>query len=148
MQNLDEKQKHEVFSVYELPTKKTNKFPLIVETNTTELQFLTLIEHRDVKYYSIIEGYDDTKITAYILDFCKIELTPDFEMEIINIAKDWFDDGYNLPISISFMRYGIGDETDKIKRSFNLDSISRIIGFVPNFNFNGQVKRRTIKLKL
>lgn len=119
--------------------------PLIFESleDPQNLQFLTLIEYKKIKYLSIIENVIEDEIQAYILDQLSAEsVNQDW---FLSVATIWFygaSDRY--PLSFEFAKLGKSDVARKILKTFNLNSTSRVIGklFTYPINSKPKIKRR------
>jgi hypothetical protein len=132
--------------------------PLIFEElqDQNNLLFLTLIEFKKVKYLTIIENVVDSEIQAYMLDNLVAE---GIDQEwFLSVATRWFyASSSRYPLSFEFAKLGKGDVVRKILKTFNINSMSRVIGklFTYPVNAKPKVKRRkvvpipeTIEIKL
>lgn len=121
--------------------------PLIFEElqNNQNLLFLTLIEYKKVRYLTIVENVIDTEIQAYILDNLSAEgIDSDW---FLSVATKWFysaSDRY--PLSFEFSKLGKGDVVRKTLKTFNINSTSRVIGKLFQYNLNDKpkIKRRKV----
>jgi hypothetical protein len=50
------------------------------------------------------------------------------ESAIYTIAEDWYNNGYDKPVSIAFEQFGIKDIVSPMLRKVNLKNIERIDG--------------------
>jgi hypothetical protein len=118
------------------------KVPLIVEPHPESYNgypFITLIQYRNQHLISIIDNADEKTIKAFVLDLCGPENIN--EEVIIQVAGSWYENNHeNYPISIEFSKLGITGETSKILRTFNIDSVSRVIGPIARFSMNAAIK--------
>lgn len=120
--------------------------PLVFEQleDVQNLQFLTLIEYKRVKYLTIIENVVDDEIQAYVLDQLAAE---GIEQEwFLSVATIWFygaSDRY--PLSFEFAKLH-QSQVMKVLKTFNLNSTSRVIGklFTYPINAKPKVKRRKV----
>ena len=113
--------------------------------DTTNNAFLTLIEYKKVKYLVIIDNIVGNEIYAYVLDHLKSE---DIDQDwFMKIATYWFySASEKYPLSFEFSKCGKTQETKKILKTFNISSVSRIIGklFKYELNTKPKVKRRKV----
>ena len=107
------------------------------------LLYCTLIEYKRTKFLVVIENVVDDEIQAYVLDSLAAE-NVDQEW-FLHIATKWFySSSHKYPLSFEFAKMGHGDIVRKILKTFNVNSVSRVIGklFVYNMNSKPKVKRR------
>lgn len=107
--------------------------------------FLTLVEYKRVRYLTIIENVVDDEVQAYVLDNLEAE-SVDQEW-FMTVARRWYyaaSDRY--PLSFEFAKLGKGDVVEKVRKTFNINSISRVIGRLFTFpvNTKPKVKRRKV----
>jgi hypothetical protein len=105
--------------------------------------FITLIQYKHQHLITIIDNADDKTIKAYVLDLCGPENVD--EESIIVATSKWYETNRtNFPISIEFSKLRITTETSKILRTFNIDSVTRVIGPIPRFLMDtaAKIKRR------
>lgn len=121
--------------------------PLVFEQleEPQNLQYLTLIEYKRVKYLTVIENVVEDEIQAYILDQLAAE---GIDQEwFMSVATLWFysaSDRY--PLSFEFAKMGKSDVVRKVMKTFNMNSTSRVIGKLFTFPINAKpkVKRRKV----
>ena len=121
--------------------------PLIFEVleDVQNLQFLTLVEYKRVRYLTIIENVIDDEIHAYVLDQLSAEgINQEWFMSVATI---WFygaSDKY--PLSFEFAKINQSDVVRRVLKTFNLNSTSRVIGklFTYPINVKPKVKRRKV----
>jgi hypothetical protein len=121
--------------------------PLQIEDlqDPSNLLFCTLLEFKRTKYLVIIENVIDDEIQAYVLDLLAAEeIDQDW---FLNIATRWFysaSDRY--PLSFEFAKLGKGDVIKKVLKTFNVNSVSRVIGklFTYAVNTKPKIKRRKV----
>lgn len=121
--------------------------PLVMEEISDDRNslFLTLIEYKRVKYLTIIENVVDDEVQAYVLDNLDAE---NIDQEwFMTVARRWYyaaSDRY--PLSFEFAKLGKGDVVEKIRKTFNINSISRVIGrlFTFQVNVKPKIKRRKV----
>ena len=122
------------------------KYPFIQEPYPGDYAgypFLALIQHRGEHLLGIVDNFDAKTIRMYVLDLCHHEQVD--EKQVINIACEWFDTNRNkYPLSIEFSKRKVTSQTSKIHRTFNVESVTRIIGPVFCFPMNVvyKIKRR------
>lgn len=127
-----------------ITTKK--RVSLIVEQHPETYSgypFITLIQYKSQHVLSIIDNSDNKTIRAFVLDLCGPENVN--EERIIAVASEWYEhDRLKHPISIEFSKRGMTSDVSRIYRTFNTDSIVRVIGPVVNFPMDNiiKVKRR------
>jgi hypothetical protein len=71
----------------------------------------------------IIDHVDTKWIVMYVI--------PNYEYvesAIYTIAEDWYNNGYDKPVSIAFEQFGIKDIVSPMLRKVNLKNIERIDG--------------------
>lgn len=129
--------------------KISKKYPLIVESHPEDYDgydFITLIQHNDISYLTIVDNMDKKFINCYVLDLCK---TNNIEEEsVIRVADSWYAENKdNYPISIEFSKLGLTKDISKIMKSFSLDYVTRVIGPLPHFDMKGTIKVRKRKRK-
>lgn len=123
--------------------------PLIFEElqDSSNLIYLTLIEFKKVKYLTIVENVIEDEVQAYILDNLAAEgIDQDW---FLSVATRWYysaSDRY--PLSFEFAKMGAGDAVKNILKTYNINSISRVIGklFVFPINAKPKVKRRKVNV--
>lgn len=107
--------------------------------------FFTLIEYKRIKYLTIIENVVDDDVQAYVLDNLDAE---GIDQEwFMTVARRWYyaaSDRY--PLSFEFAKLGKGDVVEKIRKTFHISSMSRVIGrlFTYQINTKPKVKRRKV----
>jgi hypothetical protein len=121
--------------------------PLIFEElqDHTNLIFLTLLEHKRIKYLCVVENVVDSDIQAYVLDQLAAEGVD--QEWFMSVATYWYyaaSDRY--PLSFEFAKLGKGDVVRKVLKTFNIASTSRVIGklFTYALNSKPKVKRRKV----
>jgi hypothetical protein len=127
----------------------TQKAPPLILENIDESQlnnaYLTLIIYKKQKYLVVVDNVHDEEISAFVLDRAGAE----------GVDLNWFRSVCNLwfykssdkyPLSIEFAKMGNLDKVKSMLKTFNVTSISRIIGriFMYNINQKPKVKRRKI----
>lgn len=122
--------------------------PLILENvNETEMNnaYLTLLIYKKEKYLVIVDNISDEEITAFVLDHAEAE---GVNLKwFISVCNLWFyksSDKY--PLSFEFAKLGNFDKVKCILKTFNVTTVSRIVGRIFMFNINAKprVKRRKI----
>ena len=121
--------------------------PLIFEEiqDQTNNAFLTLIEFKKVKYLVIIDNIVGNEISAYVLDHLKSEGID--QDAFMNVATYWFySASEKYPLSFEFAKRGMTQDVKKILKTFNISSISRLIGKLFKYELNAKpkVKRRKV----
>ena len=122
--------------------------PLLFENleDHSNLIFLTLIEFKKVKYLTIIENVVDEEIQAYMLDQLHAE---GIDQEwFLSVATRWFySSSHRYPLSFEFAKLGKGDVVRKIMKTYNINSVSRVIGKLFTFAINAKpkIKRRKVQ---
>lgn len=125
----------------------TQKLPLIYEElyDQSNYGYLMLVEYKKIKYLTVIENLVDDEIQAYVLDQLSAEsIDQDW---FLSVTTRWFysaSDRY--PLSFEFTKLGKGDVVKKVLKTFNVNSVSRLIGkiFVYPLNAKPKVKRRRV----
>lgn len=121
--------------------------PLILENldSNDNHAYLTLIVYKKQKYLVIVDNIVNEEISAFVLDIAETE----------NIDVNWFLSICNLwfyassekyPLSFEFAKLGQLDHVKRIIKTFNINSVSRIVGriFMYNIQNKPKVKRRKI----
>jgi hypothetical protein len=121
--------------------------PLILENldSNENHAYLTLIIYKKQKYLVVVDNIVNEEISAFVLDFAESE----------DIDVNWFLSTCNLwfysasekyPLSFEFAKMGQLDKVKKIIKTFNINSVSRIVGRIFMFNIQNKpkVKRRKI----
>lgn len=121
--------------------------PLIFENleDASNLIFLTLLEFKKVKYLTVIENVVDDEIQAYVLDQLQAEGVD--QEWFLSVATRWFySSSDRYPLSFEFAKMGKGDVVRKVLKTYNINSISRVIGklFTYPLNAKPKVKRRKV----
>ncbi len=125
----------------------TQKLPLIYEElyDQSNYGYLMLIEYKKIKYLTVVENLVDDEIQAYVLDQLPAEgIDQDW---FLSVTTRWFyasSDRY--PLSFEFTKLGKADVVKKVLKTFNVNSVSRLIGkiFIYNLNSKPKVKRRRV----
>lgn len=121
--------------------------PLVFEElqDDSNLIYLTLIEFKKIKYLTVIENIVDDEIQAYILDNLSAEgIDQDW---FLSVATRWYyASSERYPLSFEFAKIGKGDVVKKILKTYNINSISRVIGKLFRFPLNEKpkIKRRKV----
>lgn len=119
--------------------KATNKVPLISEDypdDYTSYPFISLIQYGKENFLTIIDNSDSNYIHCYVLDLCGPEGID--EKTFLEMAEKWYDHGeVTYPLSIYFAKNGAAELTSKIKRKYNIEFVSRVIGPLPEFSMTG-----------
>jgi len=114
-------------------------------SNQSNYQYLMLIEYKKVKYLTVIENLVEDEIQAYVLDQLSAEgIDQDW---FLSTATKWFYSASDRhPLSFEFTKLGKGDVVKKVLKTFNVNSVSRLIGkiFVYPINDKPRVKRRRV----
>lgn len=125
------------------------KCSLLIESHPRDYAgypFITLIQYQDQTLLTIVDNMDDTKIMAYVLDFCGPENID--EQMIIAVAKEWFDKNRDTyPISIEFAKHDLIADSSRLYRIMNINFVTRFIGPANKYTINQcqTVKRRKRK---
>jgi hypothetical protein len=122
--------------------------PLVFEhlEENLNFRFLTLIEHKRVKYLTIVENVVDDEIHAYNLDILGAEGID--HQWFMNVATRWFyASSERYPLSFEFAKLGKGDIVKKTLKTFNINSTSRVIGKLFKYNINAKPKVRRRKIQ-
>lgn len=127
------------------------KTDLIIEDFPDDYEgyrFIALIGYQENDLMlSIIDNIHGKSINAYILDLCAAENVN--EELIVTIANEWFHENKNFyPLSIEFSKRGLTDQFSKIYKTFHMDYIYRLMGFVPAFNIINKSKTKRCRIKI
>lgn len=125
------------------------KCSLLIESHPRDYNgypFISLIQYQDQTMLAIVDNMDDTKIQAYVLDYCGPENVD--EQRLIRVALDWFENGRDsYPISIAFAKNNLITDTSRIYRILNVNFVTRFIGPANKYTISQcqTVKRRKRK---
>lgn len=127
--------------------------PLVIEQFPPEYdgyEFVSLIKYNETISLNIIDNIQDKHIHAYVLDLCGPENVE--HGIIINIAENWYNNfSKEYPLSVEFSKQGMTQYVNKILRSYPVDFVSRVIGYVSEFPMGGirehRKRRRTKNTK-
>lgn len=125
------------------------KCSLLIESHPKDYKgypFITLIQYQDQTLLSIVDNMDDSKIMAYVLDFCGPEGVD--EQMVVSVAMDWFENNRDLhPISIQFANHNLINETSRLYRILNVNFVTRFIGPANKYTIDQcqTIKRRKRK---
>lgn len=95
---------------------------------------------------AIVDNMDDSKIQAYVLDYCGPESVD--EQMIISVAMHWFENNRDsYPISIEFAKNNLIAEASRIYKILNVNFVTRFIGPANKYSIHQcqTVKRRKRK---
>ena len=126
----------------------TKKFPLLIEDHPNEYighKFFTMISYNDEDIICIVDNSDDKSIKAYVFDYCdaeNIDINP-----LLAIAKEWYRNGCQCPISIEYAKNDMTEDSRKILKTLNISYIKRVIGPIYNFNLTKAKKIKRKKCK-
>jgi hypothetical protein len=121
--------------------------PLILENldSTENHAYLTLVIYKKQKYLVIVDNIVNEEISAFVLDNLTSE---DIDVKwFLSVTNFWFySASEKYPLSFEFAKLGQLDKVKKIIKTFNINSISRIVGkiFMYNIQNKPKVKRRKI----
>lgn len=121
--------------------------PLVFEElqSNSNYIYLTLIEYKKVKYLTVIENVVGDEIQAYVLDNLGAEGVD--QSWFLSVATRWFySSSDRYPLSFEFAKHGRQDVVQKLLKTFNINSTSRVIGKLFKFpiNVKPKIKRRRI----
>lgn len=116
--------------------------PLIVEPHPegyTGFPFITLLQFRHEHLLTIIDNSDEKQIKSYILDLCGPKNVD--EKLILSVAQYWYDNNRDKhPLSIEFARRDLTPVSALIYHTFDTEFISRVIGPLPKFAMDSNIK--------
>jgi hypothetical protein len=121
--------------------------PLILENLDSDQNhaYLTLIIYKKQKYLVIVDNIVNEEISAFVLDLAEAEgIDIQWFLSVCNL---WFySASEKYPLSFEFAKTGQLNTVKKIIRTFNINSVSRIVGriFMYNIQNKPKVKRRKI----
>jgi hypothetical protein len=123
--------------------------PLVIEyvTDPVNLFYLSLIEYKRDNFLSIIDNITKTDVSAFVLDFANQEKIN--TLNFFSVVTNWFYCSSHLhPLSFELSKTGLSDKMRPLFRTFDINSISRIIGnpFVFDFESITKVKRRKVNI--
>lgn len=121
--------------------------PLIIEriSDNSNYGFLSVIEFRREEYLGIIDNITSTHVKAYTFEDIKPNsiAVNDFLTKII---RWYYAESFSKPLSVSLSKTGLTGITAPLYKSFDLNSVSRIVGnpfLYPQFN-EVSIKKRKI----
>lgn len=121
--------------------------PLILENldSNENHAYLTLIVYKKQKYLVVVDNIVNEEISAFVLDIAETE---DIDVNwFLSICNLWFyGSSEKYPLSFEFAKLGQLDQVKSIIKTFNINSVSRIVGriFMYNIQNKPKVKRRKI----
>jgi len=121
--------------------------PLILENldSNDNHAYLTLIVYKKQKYLVVVDNIVNEEISAFVLDIAETE---DIDVNwFISVCNLWFyASSEKYPLSFEFAKLGQLDKVKRIIKTFNINSVSRIVGriFMYNIQNKPKVKRRKI----
>ena len=121
--------------------------PLILENLDSDQNhaYLTLIIYKKQKYLVVVDNVGNEEISAFVLDMAEAEgIDVKWFLSVCNL---WFySSSEKYPLSFEFAKTGHLNTVKKIIRTFNTNSVSRIVGriFMYNIQNKPKVKRRKI----
>jgi hypothetical protein len=121
--------------------------PLILENldSNENHAYLTLIVYKKQKYLVVVDNIVNEEISAFVLDIAETE---DIDVNwFLSVCNLWFyASSEKYPLSFEFAKLGQLDKVKRIIKTFNINSVSRIIGriFMYNIQNKPKVKRRKI----
>lgn len=133
----------------ELTAEQTirKSLPFLIQSHPLDYDgypFITLVLHKHQHVITIVDNVDLANIKAYVLDLCGPE-NVDEEM-IITVASEWYETSRErYPLSIEFSKRGLSNDTYKIYKTYNNDSITRIVGPLYVYPMDNVIKVRRRK---
>ncbi len=121
--------------------------PLILENldSNDNHAYLTLILYKKQKYLVVVDNIVNEEISAFVLDILETE---DIDVNwFLSVCNLWFyASSEKYPLSFEFAKLGQLDKVKRIIKTFNINSVSRIVGriFMYNIQNKPKVKRRKI----
>lgn len=121
--------------------------PLILENldSNDNHAYLTLIVYKKQKYLVVVDNIVNEEISAFVLDIAETE---DIDVNwFLSVCNLWFyASSEKYPLSFEFAKLGQLDKVKRIIKTFNINSVSRIVGriFMYNIQNKPKVKRRKI----
>jgi hypothetical protein len=122
---------------------------LIVEfaSDSGNLHFLSVIEHRRQNYLAIVDNISSEEVGAYVLDYAQQEKLD--VRQLLSAATLWFYRGSTrYPLSFEFSRLGLTPATNRIYKTFELPHVTRLIGNDFRFDFETPPKIRRRRANL
>lgn len=125
--------------------KAVPKLKLEFLSESGNLHYLALVEHKREQYLCVINNITDDEIGAYVLDYIEQEniSLPQF----LSIVNTWFySTSCDKPLSIQIAKMGLTSVFSPIFRTFDKSYVSRIIGnaFSYKEGSTSRVKRRIV----
>lgn len=116
---------------------------IVEESSTLEFKFLSVLEYSGQHYLVVIDNIIGPMVYAYVLDSA-IQRKMNLEV-LIPIISRWAENPVE-PLSFTFARLGVANQTSVIFRSFEVTGITRLIGAQYKFNTEplSRIKRRRI----
>lgn len=125
--------------------KHVPKLKIEFISETSNLHYLAIIEHKREQYLCIINNITEDEIGAYVLDYIEQEKLslPNF----LSLVNTWFySSSCDKPLSIEIAKMGLTRAFSPIFRTFDKSYVSRIIGNAFSYKEanSSKVKRRRV----
>lgn len=125
--------------------KKLPKLIIEPVNDSTNLNMLSMIEHKQESYLVIVDIVTPDSVGAYVLDYALQEgLNLQMFMEY---AKKWLIDSRGeYPLSFELSKLGVTPITKNIYKTFEIPFITRLVGTVyeNKYDVTPKVKRRRV----
>lgn len=108
----------------------TDGVPLVVEDHPKQYKgfpFITYIQFHNTNCLAIVDNVCQKQLQGYILDLCQPAEVD--EALLIEAASNWYSThSHRMPLSVYMNQLGLGDKTNKVYRTYNIEFITRIVG--------------------
>jgi hypothetical protein len=126
------------------------KIPALVIEHVKEpvnLFYLSIIEYKRENYLTVIDNITKSDVSAFVLDYTNQEKIN--TLDFLSLVNNWFYQSAHLhPLSFELSKHGLSDVMAPLYRTFELNSVSRIVGHPFSFNLepSSKVKRRKVSI--
>jgi len=121
---------------------KKQKIPKIVFEQISgpgNLKFLSMLEHKNNQYIVVVDNIVQNDIFVYTLDYAEQESIN--LNAFITVAEQWYNtNSMKYPLSFELSRFGLSSATSKIYRTFDLNTVQRLVGTPFKFDLSTPVK--------
>lgn len=111
-----------------MPKKKIPDLQFEIIQQPSNLLYLTVIEYKRENFLTVVDNITEDEVIAFVLDVAEQEgITL---QQFLSIANRWYySDSKNHPLSIEFAKHGLTPTVAPMIKSFDLNCVSRIIGY-------------------
>lgn len=124
------------------------KLPKLIVENVKDdsnLNMLSMIEHKQESYLVIVDIITPDSVGAYVLDYA---LQEGLNLQVfMDYAQQWLSNSQgSYPLSFELSRLGVTPITKNIYKTFEIPFITRLVGTVHENKFDvaPKIKRRRV----